>query len=94
MLNQAESEAKNELIEGMIDDVLEDATLTYPEAAVNVEIDGMMQNFKQQAERSGWNFEDFLKLQGGNEETMRENFRESASQRVERQLILRQLING
>ncbi len=89
---QAESEAKNALIEGMIDDVIEDATITYPEAAVNVEIDGMMQNFKQQAERSGWNFEDFLKLQGGSEETMRENFRESASQRVERQLILRQLI--
>jgi len=30
----AESEAKNELIEGMIDDLLEDATLIYPPAAV------------------------------------------------------------
>ena len=92
LLEQAESEAKNQLIEGLIDDVLEESTVTYPEAAVNQEIDGMMQNFKNQAERSGWDFNDFLTLQGGSEETMRDNFRESAAERLERQLILRQIV--
>lgn len=89
---QAESEAKNQQIEDMVDELLKDAKMTYPEAAVNQEIDGMMQNFKMQAERSGWKFEDFLALQGGSEEAMRENFRDSAKERLERQLVLRQLI--
>jgi trigger factor len=88
----AENEAKNELIEGMIDDLLKDATLVYPPAAVESEIDGMIENFKNQVTRSGWSWEDFLKLQNNQEEELRENFREGAAKQLERQLALRQFI--
>ena len=88
----AEGEAKNALIEGMIDDLLKDATLVYPPAAVENEVDGMVENFKNQVTRAGWTWEDFLKLQTVSEEKLRENFRESAETQLKRQLALRQFI--
>lgn len=90
--NNAEGEAKNQLIEDMIDDLLAEATLVYPPAAVEVEIDGMMDNFKNQVTRAGWNWEDFLQLQNVAEEKLRENFREGAEEQLKRQLTLRQFI--
>jgi trigger factor len=89
---QAENEAKNARIEKMIDDLLEDATLTYPPAAVEQEIDDMMENFKSQVTRSGWQWEDFVKIQGMDEAQLRENFRENGAERLERQLVLRQFV--
>lgn len=88
----AENEAKNALIEEMIDDLLEDATLVYPPAAIETEIDGMIENFKNQVTRSGWSWEDFLKLQNNEEDDLRENFREAAEEQLKRQLVLRQFI--
>lgn len=90
--NNAEGEAKNALIEGMIDDLLVDATLVYPPAAVESEIDGMLNNFKNQVTRAGWNWEDFLQLQSAQEDQLRENFREGAEEQLKRQLALRQFI--
>jgi trigger factor len=89
---QAESEAKNELIEGMIDDLAENVTIVYPPAAVEVEIDGLVDNMKQQMERSGWIWEDYLKMQGLNDVTVRDNFRENAEKSLTRRLVLRQFI--
>lgn len=88
----AEGEAKNALIESMIDDLLESATLVYPPAAIESEIDGMVQNFKNQVTRAGWTWEDFLQLQSTQEEQLRENFREGAEEQLKRQLVLRQFI--
>ena len=90
--NNAEGEAKNALIESMIDDLLEDATLIYPPAAVESEIDNMLNNFKNQVTRAGWSWEDFLQLQSTQEEQLRENFREGAEEQLKRQLALRQFI--
>ncbi|MBE2225115.1 MAG: trigger factor [Anaerolineae bacterium] len=89
---QAESEAKNELIEGMIDDLVEKATIVYPPAAVEDEIDSLVRNMKQQMERSGWLWDDYLKIQGLNEETVRDNFRKNAEESLKRRLVLRQFI--
>jgi trigger factor len=89
---QAESDAKNELIEDMITDILADSELTYPPAAVEMEIDDMVASFKEQVTRSGWEWEDFIRLQNNSEEEIRNNFRESATERLERQQVLRQFV--
>lgn len=89
---QAESEARNELIEGLIDDLLENATVVFPPAALDLEIDDMVETMKVQMERSGWQWSDYLKIQGLNDETIRDNFRENAEERLERRLALRQFI--
>ena len=89
---QAEANAKNELIEGMIDDMLEKAKIVYPPAAVEVEIDDMVASFKNQVTQSGWEWDDFVKLQGNSEEAIRDNFRENAAKRLERQQVLRHFV--
>lgn len=89
---QAETEAKNELIEGMIDDLVEYVAVVYPPAAIETEIDGLVDNMKQQMERSGWQWEDYLKMQGLNDVTVRDNFRENAEVSLKRRLVLRQFI--
>jgi FKBP-type peptidyl-prolyl cis-trans isomerase (trigger factor) len=47
---------------------------------------------KQQMERSGWIWEDYLKMQGLNDVTVRDNFRENAEKSLTRRLVLRQFI--
>lgn len=88
----AEDDAKTALIEEMIDYVLEDATLVYPPAAVDMQVDEMVEDFKNRLSRSGWEFQDYLNLQGLTEEALRDDFRENAETQVRRQLALRQLI--
>lgn len=90
--DQAEEQAKEDLIEGMVDDLLEDADLVYPPAAVEMEIDDAVENFKNQVARSGWDFDDFMTLQGLNEESLREDFRESSEERLRRRLVMRQFV--
>lgn len=88
----AESDAKNELIESMITDMLANAQIAYPPAAVEMEIDDMVASFKEQVKRSGWEWEDFIRLQNNSEEEIRDNFRENAIVRLERQQVLRQFV--
>ena len=90
--NQAENTAKNELIESMIDDLLQDAHIVFPPVAVEMELDSMVESLKSQIVRSGWEWNDYLQIQGQNEESMRSEFRETAVERLQRQLVLRQFI--
>jgi trigger factor len=76
----------------MIKDMAESATLVYPPAAVESEIDGRVESFKQQVTRSGWEWADYLKMQVTTEEALRENFREAAEEVVRQQLILREFV--
>ena len=89
---QAESNAKNELIEGLIDDLVEKATIVYPPSALDLEIDDMVASMKTQMERSGWQWADYLKMQGLTDETIRDNFSKNAEERLLRRLTLRQFI--
>lgn len=88
----AEEDAKAALIEEMIDYLLEEATIVYPPAAVDLQIDEMVSDFKERLSRSGWAFQDYLNLQGLTEEALRDDFKENAERQVRRQLALRQLI--
>ncbi len=92
LIDQAESEAKSQLIEGMVDDLMTDAVFAYPPAAVALEIDDLVESFKNQVARSDWEWEDFVKIQGNTEESIREDFRETAIERLERRLVLQQFI--
>lgn len=92
LTREAESEAKEKAIEQMIDQLLEEAELVYPPAAVEAEIDDMVEQFKSQLARSGWQYQDYLNLQGMTEEALRADFAENAATRLRRQLALRQFI--
>jgi trigger factor len=88
----AESEARNELVDKMVNEMLEMATLVYPPAAVEMEIDGRISSFKNQVTRSGWQWEDYLTLNTTTESSLRDDFREGAEEAVRQQLVLRQFV--
>jgi trigger factor len=92
LTRQAEGAAKEKLIDDMIHHLLEDATLVYPPAAIDAQIDTMVEDFKGRLARSGWQFQDYLNLQGMTEESLREDFRENAEDQLRHQLALRQFI--
>jgi trigger factor len=89
---EAEQSAKNELLTYMIETVQQEATLTYPPAAITAEIDQMLKEYQQQVTRSGWQWQDFLTIQGMTEDDVRDNFRDAAVQRIETRLIAAELV--
>jgi trigger factor len=89
---QAEAEASNELIERMIDDLIASAKISYPPVAVEQELDNMMESLKKQVTRSGWQWEDYVRMSSMSEAEMRESFQENAQRQLERQLALRQFV--
>ena len=89
---RAENQAKEDLMESTIDDMLDDAVISYSPVAVEMELDEMLESFKGQVTQSGWEFEDYLKIQGSTEDSIREDFRESAEVRLARRLVMRQFM--
>ena len=92
LLKEAENTAKEKSIDDMIHHLLEDATMIYPPAAIEVQIDSMLEDFKGRLTRSGWKYEDYLNLQGMTEDNLRADFSENAEDQLRHQLALRQFI--
>ena len=89
---EAENQAREELLDSVVDELLEGAVLNYPPAAVDQTVEEMLETFKNQVTRSGWEFDDYLKIQGSSEDSIREDFRESAEDRLRHRLVLRQFM--
>ncbi len=92
LLREAEAAAKEKVIDDMIHHLIDGATMVYPPAAVDAQIDSMVEDFQNRLSRSGWQFQDYLNLQGMTEESLREDFRENADSQLQHQLALRQFI--
>lgn len=89
---QGEQEARNQLFDEVLEEMLEGAELVYPPSLVGEELDGMVENLKNQVTRAGWRWEDYVRLQSKTEEILREEWRERAEENVRRSLVLRQFI--
>ncbi|MDT8304932.1 MAG: trigger factor [Anaerolineae bacterium] len=89
---QAEQEARNQLFDEVLDAMLEGAELVYPPSLVEDELDGMIENLKNQVTRAGWRWDDYVRLQSKTEELLREEWGERAEKNVRRSLVLRQFI--
>lgn len=92
LLREAKAADREKVIDDMIHRLMEDATLVYPPAAIDLQIDSMVEDFKNRLARSGWQFQDYLNLQGMTEEDLRKDFRENAEDQLRHQIVLRQFI--
>lgn len=92
LTTQAEEQAKSDLLDEFIEEMAKDATIAYPPAALEQELDDMQENLKQQTTRSGWEWEDYLRLQNKTEETLREEWHEAATTRLKNGLVVREFI--
>jgi len=85
---QAEQAIRDELLDALGKDLLADATIDYPLNAVEMELDDMVQGMKAQVEQSGWQMDDYLRLQGQTEDDLRNDFRDNAVTRFSTNLAL------
>lgn len=92
LLERARRDSRASMLDGFVDEIMTDAEIVYPPAAVELELDNMLASMKEQIERSGWQWADYLKLQGESEENLRQEWREGAVTRIERGLLLRQFV--
>ena len=93
LVEAAKSEARGELLDDFVDELVEQAeTLLYPPVAVEEDLDRRIESLQEQVTRAGWQWEDYLMLQGESEESLREEWREDAVENVLRGLIFRELI--
>jgi len=92
LAKEAEAAVKEKTIDDMLHHLIEGATMVYPPAAVEAQIDDMLEDFKNRLTRSGWKYEDYLNLQGMTEENLRADFSENAEDQLRHQLALRQFI--
>ena len=92
LAKEAEAAVKEKTIDDMIHHLIEGATMVYPPAAVEAQIDDMLEDFKNRLTRSGWKYEDYLNLQGMTEENLRADLSENAEDQLRHQLALRQFI--
>ena len=92
LTREAVLELKDKTIDDMIHRLMENVEMVYPPAAIEGVIDEMVDDFKSQLSRSGWQYQDYLNLQGMTEDDLRKDFSENAEDRLRHQLVLRQLI--
>jgi trigger factor len=92
LLAQAEEQAKNELMDEMVEGMLAKAELHYPPTLVKSELDNTLESFKGQVTNSGIKWEDYLTLQSETEESLREGWHDDAVKQVERGLVLREFV--
>jgi len=92
LFEQAERQAKSDLLDEVVDEILVEAEIVYPPVMIETELDQVLESSKEQITRSGLQWDDYLKLQGESEESLREQWREGATERISRGLVLQQFI--
>ena len=91
--NAAKETFRGEVLDEWVADLKKDATLVYPPGAVDAELDDRLEGFKQQISSYGWNWEDYMEMQGESEDAIKENWREDAATNLENGLVLREFIS-
>ncbi|MGM0438380.1 MAG: trigger factor [Bacillota bacterium] len=85
---QKEQQAEQEYENKLLDEISENCEVDVPEKMVDNELDKMFQNLSQSISSQGLEVEEYLNYMGMDEESWREDNRETASKRVENNLIL------
>lgn len=94
LTDAAQQKADGEYVDQVFDQIREGATVTYPPAAVENEIDLMLEDMEQRFSQQGWGLDDFLKIQGKTREGLREEYRPEAINRLERSQITIALVEA
>lgn len=78
----------------VLDRMVEEADVHYPEAMVAEQVEDILRGFDQDLRRQGLTLEDFKKIYNKDDEALYDEYREMAANRVERSLVLRELVTA
>lgn len=85
---EMERRAKDEYAGKVLDKMVEQATISFPDAMVEEQIDGMIQEFEQRLRQQGMDLNTFISVTGQSMEDVRAQYREPAINNVRRSLVL------
>lgn len=85
---RAEMERDRAYVDAVIDALVAGATVSYPPALLEREMDALLQDLRARVERQGFAWERWLEMQKEREEEMLEDLERTARARVERGLVL------
>jgi trigger factor len=81
-------QARDEIAGEILAEILEDATLEYPDVAVEQAIDRQIQEIRMNLQSQGFAWETYLSMQGKTEEGIRDEIRSTAEQNLRESLLL------
>jgi trigger factor len=84
----AQTRAKNETENAVIDKVVENAQVEIPDVMVENQIDNLLRDFNQRLAYQGLNLETYVQYTGNTMEALREQFRAQAEKQVRGSLVL------
>ena len=87
-----EERAKRETEDAAVEEVCKNTKLDIPNGMIELEIDNMEQNIDQRLRYQGLNLEQYLKMLGKTEASLREEYKEQAEKNVKSRLILEQIV--
>lgn len=92
LLSRAQIEADNELAETVLAQVLELATIEYPDAALQDEIDDLIAGLEARLKEQGLTLDNYLVMQGLTQDQLREQQRADAERRLKRGSVLGEVV--
>ncbi len=90
----AQKQADARYADQVFEKIQEGATVVYPPAAVELELDTTMENLKQTVKRQGWEMDEYLRIQAKTIEVLREEAKPSAEERVKRHQVTLALVRA
>ena len=87
-----EERAKRETEEAAVEEECKNTKIDIPSGMIELEIDNMEQNIDQRLRYQGLNLEQYLKMLGKTEASLREEYKEQAEKNVKSRLILDQIV--
>jgi trigger factor len=88
MARQAKSNYAGEVLDKLVDK----ATIAYPEALVEDQIDTYLERLDRDLRQQGLTLDDYVRITGKSKEDMRNDYREVAVRNVKRSLVLREVM--
>lgn len=76
----------------VIDAIVERSEFAFPDAMVDDQIDNMIEELQQMLSQQGLDLETYLRVMGKTEESLREDYQESAKQVIRRSLAIREVV--
>lgn len=88
----AERQAKSNYAAEVLDKLVDKATIAYPEALVEDQIDSYMERLDRDLRQQGLTLDDYVRVMGRSKDDLRNDYREVAIRNVKRSLVLREVM--
>lgn len=97
MRENLETEAKrrydNQFANGVLDKIVEISSVSYPEAMIEDQVEGMVKEFDQRLRQQGMSLDTYMKVTGMTQEQLAENYHDPAIDTIKRSMVLTELID-